>query len=67
VVEIPRDELMAIVLARAVADAINPDRPGNTAHLGNALFFPVMLRTIELLAEAGYRLERIPGDDTCPI
>ena len=55
---IPTEEMASIVLAKAVADAINPDRPAHTAYIGNALLQPLMVRVISLLADQGYQIER---------
>lgn len=52
----------ALVLAQATADAINPERPSCAAMLGNALLLPLMTRVVELLAERGYRIERVEPD-----
>lgn len=54
----PADQVAAVILARAVADALNPDRPANTALLGHALLHPLMLQVVALLDDAGYRIER---------
>jgi hypothetical protein len=56
------DKVAAVILARAIADAINPERPTDTALLGNAMFQPLTLKVIGLLREQGWRLQRI---ETC--
>jgi hypothetical protein len=55
------DEMAASVLARAIADALIPERSAHNAALAEALYLPAMTRTLELLTARGYRLERMPA------
>lgn len=56
------ERLAAVVLARAIADAINPERSADSAVLGNALLTPLTGRVIELLAQQGYVIEQVEPD-----
>ncbi len=49
-------KLAAAVLARALGDAICPERPAHDAAIGDALLTPAVERALVLLELRGYRL-----------
>jgi hypothetical protein len=50
------DKVAAVLLAKALSEALYPDAHGERAMTGRAILLPVCLDTVMLLADAGFAI-----------